>query len=144
VQPGDRLLVLEPHAQLAQVLRVVVAGEVLDAPRPGLELAVHLGGDRAGPQDLRAVRAEVGDRAERNDAAGVGGAAARHAGHDAVALGDLDERPAGGLRHVRVVRVLHDRREHAVDVEQDGRALRVVLQRAQELVEGGGLGGHGP
>ena len=90
------------------------------------------------------MRAEVGDRAERDDAAGVGRAAPRHAGDDAVVLGDLDQRPAGGLGHVGVVRVLDDRRQHAVDVEQDGGALGVLPEGAQELVEGGGRGGHGP
>jgi hypothetical protein len=81
---------------------------------------VELGRDRARPQDLRAVRAEVGDRAERDDPARVGGAPAGHAGDDAVALGDLDQRPSRGLGHVGVVGLLDDRRQHAVDIQQDG------------------------
>jgi hypothetical protein len=39
---------------------------------------------------------------------------------------------------------LDDRREHAVDVEQDGGALGVLLEGTQQLVEGGGRGRHGP
>ena len=144
VQRRDRLLVLEPHAQLAQRLGVVLAGEVLHPPRPGLELAVHLRRDRARAQDLRPVRAEVGDRAERHDAARVGRPAARHARHDAVALGDLDQRPPRRLGHVRVVGMLDDRREHAVDVEQHGGALRVVLEGPEELVEGAVGAGTAP
>ena len=67
--------------------------------------------------------AEVGDRAERHDPAGVGRPAARHAGDDAVAARDLDQRPARRLGHVRVVGLRDDRRQHAVDVEQDRGAL---------------------
>src|SRR3954451_12940564 len=55
VQARDRLLVLEGHAQPPQVLGVVLAREVLHAPRPSLELAVHLGRDRTRAQDLRPV-----------------------------------------------------------------------------------------
>ena len=36
-----------------------------------------------------------------------------------------------------------DRREHAVDVEQDGGALRRVPQRLEQLLERGGVGGTG-
>ena len=136
VQRRDRLLVLQPHAQLAQILGEVLVGEVLDAARPRLQLAVELGGDRARHQHLRAVRAQVGDRAERDDPAGVGGAPAGHAGDHAVAARDLDQRPPGALGHVRVVGVQNDRRQHAVDVEQDGGALRVGLQWPQQLLEG--------
>ena len=88
------------------------------------------------------MRAEVGDRAERDDPARVGRAPARDAGHEPVALGDLDQRPPGRLGHVRVVRVLDDRRQRAVHVEQDRRALRVVLEWLEQLVEGGGRAGH--
>ena len=65
VQGGDRLLVLQAHAQPAQLLAEGVVGEGLHAARPRLQLAVQLGRDRPRPQHLRAVRAEVGDRAER-------------------------------------------------------------------------------
>ena len=81
------------------------------------------------------MRAEVGDRAERDDAARVGGAAAGHAGDDAVALGHLDQRAARRLGHVGVVGLLDDRREDAVDVEQDGRARGVGDQRREQVVE---------
>ena len=52
------------------------------------------------------MRAEVGDRAERDDPPRVGRAPARHAGDHAVAARDLDQRAARGLRHVGVVGLL--------------------------------------
>ena len=47
VQRGDRLLVLEPHAQPAQLLVERLVGERLHPPRPRLQLAVELRRDRA-------------------------------------------------------------------------------------------------
>jgi hypothetical protein len=88
------------------------------------------------------MRAEVGDRAERHDAARVRRPAARDAGHDAVALGDLDQWPPRALGHVRVVRVLDDGRQHAVDVEQHRRPLWFGLQWLQDLLEGSGRARH--
>ena len=50
---------------------------------------------------------------------------------------------AGGLGDLRVVGVADDRRECAVDVEQDGRPGRFGAQRLERLGERGG-GGHAP
>jgi hypothetical protein len=63
--------------------------------------------------------AEVGDRAERDDPAGVGRPAAGDAGDGPVLARDLDQRAPRRLGHVRVVGLGDDRREDAVHVEQD-------------------------
>ena len=68
VERDDRPLVLEPHAQPPQ-LACRLAAELLHAARPGRQLGVELGLDPAGPQQLGAVRAEVGDRADRRRSA---------------------------------------------------------------------------
>jgi hypothetical protein len=142
MQRRDRLLVLEPHTQAPQPLVVRVARERLHAARPRLQLAIELGRDGAGHQHLGAVRAQVGDRAERDDPPRVGRAAAGHARHHPIAPGDLDQRPPRALRHVGIVGVLHDRGEHPVDVEQDRRAVGGSLQRRQQLLEGSGRARH--
>ena len=85
--------------------------------------------------------ADVRDRAERDDAPRVLRLAAADAADDRVALGDGDELHARRLGDVGVARVADDRRERAVDVEQDGRARRVRAQRSERLGERGG-GGH--
>jgi len=46
---------------------------------------------------------------------------------------------------VRVVRLLHDGGEDAVDVEQDGAPVGRVAERPEQLVErGGGMRRHAP
>ena len=97
-----------------------------------------------GLEHLRAVRAEVGDRPQRDDPPRVRGPAPADAGDDAVALGHVDQRPPRRLGHVRVVRMLHDRRQHAVHVEQHRRAPRLRLERPQEFLQGGGRLRHVP
>ena len=72
-------------------------------------------------QELGAVVAEVGDRAERDDPARRRRAAAAHAGDAAVAPRDWRSADARGLGDLRVVGVADDRRERPVDVEQDRR-----------------------
>ena len=63
--------------------------------------------------------ADVGDRAQRDDPARGRRPPAADAGDQPVALGDRDQRPPRRLGHVGVVGVADDRRERAVDVEQD-------------------------
>src|SRR5579884_1292816 len=75
VEGDDRALVLDPHATAAQVGGVGLAAELVDAPRPVLEVGIE---DRLGPagaQQLGSVRADVGDGADRDHRAGLGGAA---------------------------------------------------------------------
>ena len=79
--------------------------------------------------------AEIGDRADGDHGASLGGLAAAHAGNEPVALGRPDEQLAGGLGHVRVGGVLDDRRQGPVDIEQDGGTLRVGAQRRERLGE---------
>ena len=87
------------------------------------------------------MRAQVGDRAQR-DVRRASDDARRTRTRPSLAARDLDQRPAGRLGHVRVVGLLDDRREHAVDVEQHGeRPPRHAA--AQQLLERGGVGGHG-
>ena len=95
---------------------------------------------RAAAQDLGAVVADVGDRPERDDPPRDRGLAARHAGDEPVALGDLDQLRPRRLRDVRVIGVADDRRQRAVDVEQDGGAAGLGAQRLQRLGERGGDG----
>ncbi len=94
-------------------------GERANARRPGGELGVHLGPRRARTQQLTAVVADVRERADRHDLARRGRATPAHAADHAVALGDLDQQGARGLGHVGIGGVAHDRRQRAVDVEQD-------------------------
>ena len=63
--------------------RVGARGELAHARRPRRELGVDLGAGRAGAQQLAAVVADVGDRADRDDLARGRGAAAADAADDA-------------------------------------------------------------
>ena len=51
----------------------------------------------------------------------------------AVGAGDGDQQLTRGLGHVRVGGVVDDRRQGAVDVQQDRRALRVGSERRERL-----------
>ncbi len=79
--------------------------------------------------------ADVGDRPDRDDLAGGAGASAADAADDAIALGDLDQKRARGLGHVRIGGVAHDRRQRAVDVEQDRGVGRVGAKRLERRGE---------
>ncbi len=85
--------------------------------------------------------AHVGDRPDRDDLAGGGGAAPADAAHHAVAPGDLDQQRACRLRHVSIGCVAHDRRERAVDVEQHSGVRGIGADRLERLHERSG-GGH--
>ena len=122
VERGDRVLVLAAHAQ-ALALGGVSARAAKSRTRAAqaAELGVDLGARRARAQQLAAVVADVGDRPDRDDLARGRGAAPADAADDPVALGDLDQQRARRLGDVGVVGVADDRRERAVDVEQDRR-----------------------
>jgi hypothetical protein len=140
VERADHVLVLGADAQAAQRVAPRPVGELPDARRPLRDLGVELGLGPAAAQELGAVVADVRDRAERHDPPGGGRLPAAHARDEAVALGDRDERDARGLGDVGVVGVARDGREHAVDVEQHGRARRIGPQGSDRLGEGGRRG----
>jgi hypothetical protein len=141
VKRGDRVLVLAANAQALVVGREHACGEGANARRPRSELGVDLRGRRTRAQQLAAVVADVGQRADRDDLASDRCAASADAGDDGVALGDLDQQRARGLGHMSVGGVAHDRRERAVDVEQDRPMIRVGADRLERLHERRG-GGH--
>ena len=116
----------------AQVGGVGLAAELVDPPRPILERRVDHRLGPAGAQQLGAVRAEVGDRADRHHRPRLGGAPAAHAGDDAGSAGRRSIsscRVASGT--LGVGRVLDDRRQRAVDVEQDRGPRRVRREAAR-------------
>ena len=85
--------------------------------------------------------ADVGDRADRDDLPRRRRPPSAHACHDAVALGDLDQRYASGLGDLGVIGVPDDGRQCAVDVQQDGGPGRIDPQGLQRFGERSG-GGH--
>ena len=110
------------HAIEADFL-MLVAGE-----------AEHFDGEEFdGAQQLGAVRPEVGDRPDRDHRPGLGRLAPADASDHAIALGDRNQQLTCPLGHVRVGRVLDDRRQRAVDIEQDRRASRVSADRRERL-----------
>ena len=135
VEGGDRALVLAAHAQPLALGVVRPRREVPHAPCPRRELGVDLRPRRAGAQQLAAVVADVGDRPDRDDLARGRRAAPAHAAHHPVAARDLDQHRARRLGHVRVGGVPDDRRERAVDVEQDRRAIGLGADRPERLHE---------
>jgi hypothetical protein len=143
VKGHDRLLVLAAHAQALDLLGVGGGGEVAHLALVGGDLGIDLDPGGAGRQQLGAVVSRVGDRAQRDHLARGGRAPAADAADDRVALGHGDELRARGLGDGGVVGVAHDRRERAVDVQQDRRPGRVGAQGGERLGERGG-GGHGP
>src|SRR5207253_1205562 len=79
VEGHDRALVLEPNAAAMDLLGVVLVAELVDPSRPLGERGVE---DRLGPagaQELRPMRAEIRDRADRDHRPGLGGATAGYA-----------------------------------------------------------------
>ena len=138
---GDRVLVLAAHADPLVLGGVDARGELAHALGPGGELGVDLGAGRPGAQQLAAVVADVGDRADRDDLTGGGRTAAADTADEPVALGDLDQQRARRLGNMRVGGVPDDRREGAVDVEQHRGAGGVGAERLERLHERGS-GGH--
>ncbi len=129
VEGDDRALVLHAHPAPAQIGCVGLATEILDPPGPVLDHRVEHRLGPAGTQQLRAVGADVGDRADRDHRPSLGRAAAAHAGDQAISPGDGDQQVPRPLGHVRVAGVLDDRGQGAVDVEQDRRAFGVSTER---------------
>jgi hypothetical protein len=143
VEGLDRSLVLDPHAQAAQVGVVTVGGERGDPVGPGGERGQHRGPRLAGLEQLGAVRSGVRDSAHADQAPGVERAAAGDAGHQAVLLGQRGKQARALLGHVSILRSLHDACERPVDVDQDRGATRVVGQGPQDLGHSFGRGrGH--
>ena len=133
VEGDDRPLVLEPDAALAGLGGVGLTAELVDPPDPVLDARVEHRLGPAGSQQLGAVRAEIGDRPDADHRARLRGAAAAHARHQPVRVGDRDQELARGLGHMRVGRVLDDRRQRAVDVEQDRGPFGVGSKRRERL-----------
>ncbi len=129
VERGDGALVLRPHAQAVQLVVVGVLGEAPDPPLPRRHLAIELDLGAAGPQQLDAVVADVGDRPDRDDLPGDRRLAAAHARDAAVAAGDLDQQRARRLGDGRVIGVADDRGQRPVDVEQDAGARGIRPER---------------
>ena len=90
-----------------------LGGEAVDAARPGLR----------GRVELEPVLAGVGQLVDADDRAGQLARAPGHAGDQAVAAGEPPQLDARAVGHARVLRPGDDRREDAVDVEEDGRAF---------------------
>ena len=135
MEGDDWALVLEPHAQPPQLRRVRLAGEVVDPLGPVLELRIDHRLGPAGAQYLRAVRAEIGDGPDRDHRARLRGPTPAHARHHPVAPGDLGQEPARIWRYARIGGALDDRRQRAVDVEQDRRARRIGAQWRERFGE---------
>ena len=119
MESRDRVLVLTAHAQPLALGRQRARREIAHAGRPLAQLGHDLGSARSGAQQLAAVTADVGDRADRDDPARDARLAPADASDDAVPPRDLDQEPARGLGDVRVGGVADDRSERAVDVEQN-------------------------
>jgi hypothetical protein len=133
VEGKDRALVLDPDPPAAQVRCVDLPPELVHPPPPVLELGIdrRLGPPR--PQQLGAVRAEVGDRPDRDHRPRLGRAAPADARDHAVAARELGQQLARRLGNTGVGRLLDDRRERAVDVEHDCCASRVLAHRRENL-----------
>jgi hypothetical protein len=80
---------------------------------------------------LETMNADVRDVVEPDDPPCVGRRPPTDAGHEPVAPGQPLDFPPGLLRNCRVLRALDDGRESAVDVEQDGRSLRLAPESHQ-------------
>ena len=125
VEGHDRALVLDPHAQRAQLRGVALARERLDLRQEAGEVRHHARLRAVRLEQLRAVEAGVLDPAHAHQPPHVGRRAARDAGHPGVATRQPPEQQRGLVRHLRVLRALDDRRERAVHVEEESRARGV-------------------
>ena len=145
--PGARRDRLEHLQRLAFVLGAPVVerdGERLaldvvpvDRRRERVQPLAPVGGLR---HELEAVLADVDELVEPDDAPRIRAGAAADAGDERVALVQPRDLGARLLRHDGLVRNLDDRREHAVDVEQDRRARRVLGEPREQ----GAVAVHAP
>ena len=135
VQRHDRPLVLDPDAEQPEVALVAGQDELLDARSPVRERRENRGLRLAGLEQLGAVRARVGDRADADQPARLGGRAPGDAGDEGVAASQRTQQPRRLLRHLRILGAAHDRRQRAVDVEQDPGARRVCRDWLERLGE---------
>ena len=74
-----------------------------DLYRTDFELAVQSRGNAAGAQRLGSVRAEIRDRADRDDPPRLRRAPAANAGDEPEAAGDADQQRTRRLRHLGVL-----------------------------------------
>ena len=133
MERDDRALVLDPHAAAAKVRGVGLARELVDPLGPVQDAGIDHRLGPPGAQHLGAVRAEIGDRADRDHRARLGRAPAADARDDAVPAGDLGQQRAGAFGHAGVGGMLDDRGKRAVDVEQDRRAGRICAERPERV-----------
>jgi hypothetical protein len=117
----------------AHIAGVRLVGELVDPAHPILERGVKHGLGPSGPQKLRPVGPEIGDRPDRDHRAGLGGTSSAHTGDDRVAARHRNQQLPRGLGHARSVGAVDDRRECAVDVEEHSSARRRAAQRRERL-----------
>jgi hypothetical protein len=138
----DRALVLDPQAGLVEARRLDRGDElggIAFAPGQG-RIGAHLA--FAGHHQLESVVACVGDRVETDQLPHVGGAPPRYRADQRVAFGQPDQQLARAVRQRRVLGVLDDRRQRAVEVGEDRRPPGLGTERLEQHLPGrsGGLG----
>ena len=73
--------------------------------------------------ELEAVLADVAELGHADDSLRIGARSPRHARDEAVAACEPPQLPADGVGHARPAGIVDDRREHAVDVEEQRRRV---------------------
>jgi hypothetical protein len=146
-EPGDETLLARPRRHgLEQSERsvLVVRAAVVEADRERLQLDV-LPGDGGGELlqpsapllrlrlELQAVLADVDELVDAHDPLRVGARAAAHARDERVAAMEATQLGACLLRDAGVRRRGHDRRQDAVDVQQDRRPRRLRGDRGEQV-----------
>ena len=133
----DRLEV-GPRRVLVRCEPEVVRGRqrlhLLPGPRPLARKRVNaVGPRRRGRLELEAVLADVAQAVDPDDLACDLAGPAGHARNEGIPVGQPLELPAGLGRYRRILGARHDRREHAVDVEEERGSARVGGQRAERI-----------
>ena len=135
VQRDDRALVLAQQPGLAQAVGADAVRDAAHAAGPALGLGIDRRGAGAAQQQLGAVVAGVGDRADADHAPRDARPAPADAADEPVGLRQAVDDAAHPLGDGGRLRIAHDRRERAVDVEQHGPGRGVRPQRGEDLVE---------
>ena len=133
VEGQNRPFILQPDLQPPQLRAIGLAAELLNPPGPVLQPRIHHGLGPARAQQFGAMRPQIRDRPDRHHRAGLGGPTAAHTGHEPITPGHRDQNLAGLLRHMGIRGLGDDRGQGAIDVQQDGRARRVVTKRRKRL-----------